>query len=189
MDIKKKATVVRNIRQTGGQNGLPGNFLINTTYDAAGKPTPESWFPSRDIRNSLLGNGLNSRIPCLWLVGCTLRHDVLTITEQDIADAKAAGKLGFEYKLRNRKEPIVYKTAGSHNINVEIDATALSAEKLMMVSDLSMKYARTNVPTVASAAPLEAEEIIDETLKDDAPVDAPADVPADAVAHETITEN
>lgn len=166
MQIKKKVTQVKTIRSTGGQNGLPGNFLINPTYDASGKPTNESWFSSRDVRNSLLGNGLNSRMPCLWLVGCSLVHEVLTVEQSDIDGAKADGKDAFEYKPRSAKAPIKYKQPGVHNINTEIDMTNMSPEKLMMMSDLSLKYQRTT-PAPAAVAPVVTEDDEDEKIVDD----------------------
>lgn len=190
MILKKKVTLVKSIRQTGGTNGLPGNYLINPTYDANQKPTNDSWFPSRDVRNSLLGNGLNSRMPCLWLVGCSLVHEVLTVEQSDIDAAKASGKDAFEYQPRTRKEPIKYKQPGVHNINVEIDMVNLSPEKLFMMSDLSMKYARVNTPAPAALpAPIvdiEHEEIIDDVIK--TAEELAKETEEKKITHETITE-
>lgn len=191
MILKKKVTLIKSIRSTGGTNGLPGNYLINPVYDANQKPTNESWFSSREIRNSLLGNGLNPRIPCLWLVGCTLVGETLTIEQKDLDEAKAQGKDAFEYQPRNRKEPIKYKQVGTHNINMELDMTNLSPEKLYQLSDLSMKHQRqvqTTAPAVAAPVEdIEHEEIIDDVIKTAEEL-AAEELLKNNPAHETLTE-
>ena len=170
--IKGKVTRVNSIRQAAGNNGLPGNYLINQKTGEDGKPTPESWYPSRDIRNALLGSGIAASLPCFLLEGCTLVHDVLVIEQGDIDAAKAEGKQGLEYKLANRKDPVIFKQAGSHNINVSVDMKSLPFETKMGISELTMKYGRQVQAPRPSAAPATAdtaEDIVEETITEDVP--------------------
>lgn len=190
MKLAKKVTRITNIQLTGRTGGIQGNFIINRKTDAAGAVLPDCWFSSREVRNSLLGAGLSSTLPCVWLVGCSLAHEVLTIEQSDIDAAKAAGKAGFEYKLAGRQEPVVYKQAGVHNINATLDMGSMPMDKLLQISKLSMEF-RTRPASLAAAsapAPLEPTDETAENIIDDEIQNTTDETGNENVEHENITE-
>lgn len=140
MERKKKRIPIVSIQQAGSAvAGRPGNLIVNQ----AGEAKPQNWFSNREFRNACLGKKLHPNLPLDFFVGATLEYEELTITAEDIAAGGGSVVVPLPGK-DNLGQPrkATFKQAGVTNINLALNMDTLSAEKYMMMAELSMKFER-----------------------------------------------
>lgn len=153
MEQKKQLTVT-SIRRTAGAIGdggqrRPGNLLINGL-----------WFSSRELRNCLIGAGLEANIPVLALKGAKITYKEITITPEDLV----ANPDGVKMQIQGRD--VVFKKPGTNQVEMDIDFTSVNVtENLINLAKLSTMYQGYSRAPQTTQAPA-ATPVKEETLED-----------------------
>lgn len=151
-----KVTSIRRTAGTIGEGGQrrPGNLLINGL-----------WFSSRELRNVLIGAGLEPDMPVLALKGATITYKEITITPEDLV----TNPEGLKMMIQGRE--VTFKKPGVNQVEMDVDFTSVNVtENLINLAKLSSMYKgyrnQAPAPVAAPAEPVK-EEALEPPANDD----------------------
>lgn len=163
--FKRKSVRINNIRRAAPRqtaSGLvPGNLIVNST----GAQNSGMWFSSRELRNVLVGAGLNADIPVMSFVGCTWSYDEFEITQAMLDENNG------EIKLMIAGREVSYKKPGINRVNLDVDFSSVNiTEGTINIARLSNMFKRETTATQparpAVTQPAQQEEMVEEPIEE-----------------------